>query len=91
MFIHHLALKNFRNYESLELKFNKHVNIILGENAQGKTNLVESLYVLGFGKSFRTTQDKDLILMSQVKMVSLEQKIGAMHGKFGTTSTRGWP
>lgn len=65
MFIHHLYLKNFRNYKSLDLCFNSHVNIILGENAQGKTNLVESLYVLGFGKSFRTTQDKDLILMSE--------------------------
>lgn len=65
MFIHQLSLKNYRNYKSLDLKFNKHVNIILGENAQGKTNLVESLYVLGFGKSFRTTQDKDLIMMSE--------------------------
>lgn len=65
MYITNLSLRNYRNYEQLDLKFNPQVNIILGENAQGKTNLVESLYVLGFGKSFRTSQDKDLILMSK--------------------------
>lgn len=65
MYIEHLSLKNYRNYKSVDLDFTSHVNIILGENAQGKTNLVESLYVLGFGKSFRTPQDKDLIFMSE--------------------------
>jgi len=66
MYIDHLKLTNFRNYDSLDLSFSPKVNIILGENAQGKTNLVESLYILGFGKSFRTSQDKDLILMSEM-------------------------
>ncbi|MCH4891224.1 DNA replication/repair protein RecF [Acidaminobacter sp. JC074] len=66
MYIKRLSLSNFRNYKSVELEFSPNVNIILGENAQGKTNLVESLYVLGFGKSFRTSQDKDLICMSEL-------------------------
>ncbi len=66
MYIEQLSILNFRNYKKLDLKFSPNVNIILGDNAQGKTNLVESLYVLGFGKSFRTTQDKDLILMSEM-------------------------
>lgn len=66
MHIKHLSLINYRNYSSVDLDFHSQVNIILGENAQGKTNLVESLYVLGFGKSFRTPQDKDLIFMSEM-------------------------
>lgn len=65
MYLEKLSLKNFRNYNSAEINFYPNVNIIIGENAQGKTNLVEAMYLLGFGKSFRTTQDKDLILMSE--------------------------
>ena len=49
MYIEKLSLKKFRNYDSAELNFYPHVNIIIGENAQGKTNLVESMYLLGFG------------------------------------------
>ena len=47
-------MKDFRNYESLNLQFNKNVNLILGKNAQGKTNLLEAIYVTSIGKSFRT-------------------------------------
>ncbi len=61
MFIHSLQLKNFRNYEALELTFDRQVNVIIGENAQGKTNLLEALYLLAFTKSYRTNQDKELI------------------------------
>lgn len=65
MYIKKLCLKNYRNYQEEEIVFNKNVNIIIGENAQGKTNLVEAIYLLGFGKSFRTSTDKDLILINQ--------------------------
>jgi DNA replication and repair protein RecF len=61
MFIKQLHLKNFRNYEQLEVQFENKVNVILGENAQGKTNVMESIYVLALAKSHRTTNDKDLI------------------------------
>ena len=54
-------MKDFRNYESLNLQFNKNVNLILGKNAQGKTNLLEAIYVTSIGKSFRTNKDSDLI------------------------------
>lgn len=62
MFVNKLELKNFRNYENFNIEFNKNLNIIIGSNAQGKTNLIESIYVSCFGKSFRATNDKDLIL-----------------------------
>ena len=58
MFIKQLHLKNFRNYEQLEVQFENKVNVILGENAQGKTNVMESIYVLALAKSHRTTNDK---------------------------------
>ena len=48
-----LKLLNFRNYESLEIKFSNKTNIIYGLNGMGKTNLVEAIYILGFTKTFR--------------------------------------
>ncbi|RDI40867.1 DNA replication/repair protein RecF [Falsibacillus pallidus] len=61
MYIKDLQLKNYRNYESLEAAFENKVNVILGENAQGKTNVMEAIYVLAMAKSHRTSNDKDLI------------------------------
>lgn len=61
MYIERLELKNFRNYESIELEFSSKINVFIGENAQGKTNLMESLYVLSMAKSHRTSNDKELI------------------------------
>ena len=56
MYLRKLQLKNFRNYEYLDIDFNKKVNILIGNNAQGKTNLVEGIYMMGLGKSFRRRQ-----------------------------------
>lgn len=61
MYIQDLQLRNYRNYEGLEAEFENKVNVILGENAQGKTNVMESIYVLAMAKSHRTSNDKDLI------------------------------
>lgn len=61
MFIKELTLKNYRNYEDLTVQFENKVNVILGENAQGKTNVMESIYVLAMAKSHRTSNDKELI------------------------------
>ncbi|SES41185.1 DNA replication/repair protein RecF [Psychrobacillus sp. OK032] len=61
MYIERLELKDFRNYESIELDFSSKINVFIGENAQGKTNLMESLYVLSMAKSHRTSNDKELI------------------------------
>src|SRR5690625_1925343 len=61
MYINELHLKNFRNYERLHIEFDRHVNVIIGENAQGKTNLLEAIYLLAFTKSYRTNHDRELI------------------------------
>lgn len=54
-------LISFRNYEKLNLSWSKHANILLGMNAQGKTNLLESIYFLTLAKSHRTSSDKEMI------------------------------
>lgn len=61
MYLQELQLKNFRNYDSLKIKLNPHINIIYGNNAQGKTNLLESIYVLGLTKSHLLALDNSLI------------------------------
>lgn len=61
MYIKDIELKNFRNYKELKLSFDKKINLILGHNAQGKTNLIEAIYLASMGKSFRTSKDRELI------------------------------
>jgi len=61
MHIERLELTNYRNYESLSLNFSPTINVLIGENAQGKTNIMESIYVLSMAKSHRTSNDKELI------------------------------
>ena len=56
-----LKLRDFRNYESLELEFDPGVNLIVGSNAQGKTNLLEAVCYAGSGRSFRTQKQGELI------------------------------
>ena len=61
MYIKKIKLENFRNYENQEIEFNKNINIIYGNNAQGKTNIMEAIFLCAMGKSFRDKKDKDLI------------------------------
>ena len=61
MILKKIELTNFRNYEHLSTRFYKGINIIYGDNAQGKTNLLESIYVLGITKSHRSFIDNNLI------------------------------
>ena len=61
MQLNSLKLINFRNYDNLYIDFNKKVNLLVGKNGQGKTNIVESIYMLSFGKSFRTNKDKEIM------------------------------
>lgn len=60
-----IYLKNYRNYDELFLEFNDKLNIIIGNNAQGKTNLLESIYVLAVTKSFLSINDKNLVKFNE--------------------------
>ena len=56
-----LSLQDFRNYERVSLELSPGLNIFVGDNAQGKTNLLEAIYVLSLSKSYRAARDQDLI------------------------------
>jgi DNA replication and repair protein RecF len=61
-----LSIRNFRNYKDLTLNFNKNINIFVGNNAEGKTNLLESIYVLAITKSHRMYIDNNLIMNNEI-------------------------
>ena len=65
MYIQKITLQNFRNYEKLDLVLNKNINIFYGDNAQGKTNILEAIFLCSFGKSFRTTKEKEMIKFNE--------------------------
>ena len=64
-YIESIKLSNFRNYESLELSFDKGTNIFYGDNAQGKTNILESVYLCGTSKSHKGSKDREIIRFEQ--------------------------
>lgn len=65
MLITSLKIQNFRNYDELKIDFNEDVNVIYGDNAQGKTNILEAIYLSAIGKSFRTNKDRELIKIGE--------------------------
>lgn len=80
MTINHVRLKNFRNYQSLDLGLSVGVNVLLGKNAQGKTNLLEAIYLCCVGKSMRG-KDKELIRYGEQEcFVNVES--GKRYGSF---------
>ncbi len=71
MVIRSLELNSFRNIEREEIPFSEGVNVIFGDNAQGKTNILEGIYLFARGKSFRASKDKELISFGKNKAYSL--------------------
>lgn len=65
MYIKKIKLNNFRNYENQEITLDKKINVIYGNNGEGKTNILESIFVCALGKSFRTSKEKELIRLGQ--------------------------
>jgi len=61
MHVKNISLVSYRNYENLQLELGKHVNVFIGDNAQGKTNVLEAMYYCAFAKSHRTSKDRELI------------------------------
>jgi len=81
MRIKKLKVENFRNLENLDIEFSEGVNIIYGNNAQGKTNIIESIYIFSFGKSFRANKDIELLkfdkeyFLSNIKIVKKDREL----------------
>lgn len=69
MWIKTLSLRNYRNIPSTEISPNQRLNIVIGSNAQGKTNLLEAIYYFAYLSSFRPAERRDLIFMSQDQAV----------------------
>lgn len=65
MYVESIQLKNFRNYQSLEMNFDQGTNILYGDNAQGKTNVLEAVYLCGTTKSHKGSKDREIIRFEQ--------------------------
>lgn len=65
MYIKSIELSNFRNYKELSMEFHPEKNILYGDNAQGKTNILEALYYCGMTKSHKGSKEKDIIRMHE--------------------------
>ena len=65
MYINKINLQNFRNYKNEVIELDKNLNIFYGNNAQGKTNILEAIFLCAFGKSFRTNKEKELIYLGE--------------------------
>ena len=75
MLITNLKIKNFRNYKELNINFNNNINIFYGNNAQGKTNIIESIFLSSIGKSFRCKKDSEMIKFGEeYAFISLDFK-----------------
>lgn len=79
MYVQSLELNNFRNYSNLDISFDIGTNILYGNNAQGKTNILEAIYLFGTSKSHRGSKDKDMISFgcedSHMKMVVMKNDV----------------
>ena len=67
MYIKKVKLNNFRNYLNQEIELGSKINVLYGDNAQGKTNIIESIYLSAMGRSYRTKKEKELINFGQEK------------------------
>ena len=61
MYIKKIRLKSFRNYDNETINFNNKINIIYGNNAEGKTNIIEAIYYSAFGKTYRNNKDNEIV------------------------------
>ena len=66
MYLKEIKLNNFRNYSEQEITLSKGINIFYGDNAQGKTNMIEAIFLCSMGKSFRSKKDKELIKFDEL-------------------------
>lgn len=77
MFLKNISLQNFRSYQKSQFTFSDNTTLIVGPNTAGKSNLIEAIYLLSFGKSFRTEKDSD--------MISFGKEVGRVNGATSDT------
>lgn len=65
MYVESLSLNKYRNYDALSMTFDKNINILYGDNAQGKTNILESIYMASTTKSHRGSKDREIIKLGE--------------------------
>lgn len=65
MYVNSLEIGNFRNYDFAKIEFHNKTNILYGDNAQGKTNILESIFVCGTTKSHKGSKDQELIRLGE--------------------------
>ena len=80
MKIENIEIHNFRNYENLKIEFNDNINIFIGNNGEGKTNILESIYVLAITKSHRSYIDKNIITNGK-NIMKISGKIDSINGE----------
>lgn len=82
MWIKKIKINNFRNYKNQEINLKENINLFYGENAQGKTNIIEAIFLSSMGKSFRAKKDKEMILLGEDKSnIEIEYKKSDRDGK----------
>lgn len=82
MWIKKIKLNNFRNYQEQEINFEKNINIFYGENAQGKTNIIEAIFLCSLGKSFRAKKDSEMIKLNEKNsLIEIEYEKSDRDGK----------
>lgn len=82
MWIKNIKIKNFRNYKQEEINLEKNINIFYGENAQGKTNIIEAIFLCSLGKSFRTKKDLEMIKLDEKNaIIEIEYEKTDRYGK----------
>ncbi len=82
-----ITIKNFRNYKSATLDFSPRRNILIGENAQGKTNLLEAIELISLGRSDRAANDRELIALGEPEtMIELTYEAKSMQGMSETVA-----
>ena len=82
MWIKKIKINNFRNYKKEEILLEKNINLFYGENAQGKTNMIEAIFLGSMGKSFRAKRDKEMIKLKEEKAeIELEYEKSDRDGK----------
>ena len=82
MWIKKIKINNFRNYKQQEIVLEENINIFYGENAQGKTNIIEAIFLGSMGKSFRAKKDKEMIRLEMEKAeIEIEYQKSDRDGK----------